>query len=158
MKQTHDGGCACGAVRIRVHGAPIVVHCCHCTICQRLGGSAFATNALIEADRLEVIRGEAVETRAPAGSTPDARPVFRCEACGSALWSHRPSFGERLRIFRVGVMDEPDLFSPDIHIFTAHKAAWVAIPDGLPWFETAYDPADVLTDEQRARIEAAQAD
>ncbi len=45
-----QGGCSCGRVRYRLERAPIVVHCCHCTLCQRETGSAFAINALVEAD------------------------------------------------------------------------------------------------------------
>src|SRR5687767_5604346 len=52
-----DGGCTCGAVRYRMHGPPMFVHCCHCTKCQTETGSAFAINALIEAERLETLAG-----------------------------------------------------------------------------------------------------
>ncbi|MDB5672687.1 MAG: hypothetical protein JWO25_3646, partial [Alphaproteobacteria bacterium] len=29
--ETLEGGCACRGVRYRVRGAPMFVHCCHCT-------------------------------------------------------------------------------------------------------------------------------
>jgi hypothetical protein len=48
MSGTFDGGCACGAVRYRMTSAPMAVHCCHCSDCQRQTGSAFVLNALIE--------------------------------------------------------------------------------------------------------------
>lgn len=47
-----ESGCDCGRVRYRLHGAPLVVHACHCRWCQRETGSAFALNAMIERDRL----------------------------------------------------------------------------------------------------------
>ncbi|NNL18586.1 MAG: aldehyde-activating protein, partial [Boseongicola sp.] len=40
-----EGGCTCGHVRYRVSSEPMIVHCCHCTWCQRQSGSAFAVNA-----------------------------------------------------------------------------------------------------------------
>ena len=46
-----EGGCDCGSVRYRLLSAPLFVHCCHCRWCQRESGSAFALNAMIEADR-----------------------------------------------------------------------------------------------------------
>jgi len=50
-----EGGCDCRAVRYRVLGAPLFVHCCHCRWCQRESGSAFALNALFETERVECL-------------------------------------------------------------------------------------------------------
>jgi len=47
-----EGGCTCRAVRYRVDTAPLFVHACHCRWCQRETGSAFALNAMIEAERV----------------------------------------------------------------------------------------------------------
>jgi hypothetical protein len=47
-----DGGRTCRAVRYRMRTKPLFTHCCHCRWCQRETGSAFALNALIEADRV----------------------------------------------------------------------------------------------------------
>ncbi|KAH8174067.1 glutathione-dependent formaldehyde-activating [Sarocladium implicatum] len=43
-----QGGCPCGLVRFQLELPPLIVHCCHCTACQRQQGSAFAINAVIE--------------------------------------------------------------------------------------------------------------
>ncbi|EFY88692.1 glutathione-dependent formaldehyde-activating [Metarhizium acridum CQMa 102] len=50
-----QGGCPCGYVRYQVNQAPLLVHCCHCTSCQRELGTAFAINAIIESDQLELL-------------------------------------------------------------------------------------------------------
>jgi hypothetical protein len=51
--------------------APLFVHCCHCHCrwCQRESGSAFALNALAEADRLRLVQGgvEVVDTPSESG-------------------------------------------------------------------------------------------
>jgi len=52
-----SGSCFCGAVRYRLETPPMFVHCCHCTDCQKQTGSAFAINALIEADRVILLSG-----------------------------------------------------------------------------------------------------
>jgi hypothetical protein len=53
-----EGGCACGQVRYRLTSAPMFVNCCHCRDCQRQTGGAFAINALIETDRIELTAGK----------------------------------------------------------------------------------------------------
>ena len=58
-----DGGCDCRQVRYRMTDTPLFVHCCHCRWCQRETGASFALNALIEADRVELLIG------VPASST-----------------------------------------------------------------------------------------
>ena len=45
MSEAHLGGCACGAVRYRVHGQPVLGTVCHCRFCQRRLASAFAVMA-----------------------------------------------------------------------------------------------------------------
>ena len=51
-----EGGCTCTAVRFRMTSRPLFVHCCHCRWCQRETGASFALNALIEADRVQLLR------------------------------------------------------------------------------------------------------
>ena len=53
-----DGGCTCRFVRYRMTSTPLFVHCCHCRWCQRETGAAFALNAMIEADRVQLLEGE----------------------------------------------------------------------------------------------------
>ena len=53
-----EGGCDCRYIRYRMTDKPLFVHCCHCRWCQRETGSAFVLNAMIEADRVELLHGE----------------------------------------------------------------------------------------------------
>jgi hypothetical protein len=138
---TGDGGCACGAVRYRLESAPMFVHCCHCRDCQRQTGSAFALNALIETDRVAVLAGE---PQAVAVPTDSGRPhrIFRCAACQTALWSEYGGVA-KLRFVRVGTLDDPAAIAPDVHIYTRSKVPWVALPAGIPAFESYYDAKKV---------------
>jgi hypothetical protein len=75
-----EGGCGCGQVRYRLERAPLVVHCCHCTLCQREGGSAFCINAVVE--------GEHVKALPPARATVPPSAVRVAEEplpCGPPL-------------------------------------------------------------------------
>src|SRR3954465_14675267 len=101
-----EGGCACGAVRYRMEKPPLVAHACHCSQCQTLSGSAFALNAVIEADRVILLAGEPepVPVTGPSGKPPS---IPRCPRCKVALWSHYPQAGERIAFVRAITLDEP---------------------------------------------------
>ena len=136
-----DGGCACGAVRYRLTGAPMFVHCCHCLDCQRQTGSAFVLNALIETDRITLVKGE---PQAIAVPTDSGRPhrIFRCPSCQTAVWSEYGGVA-KLRFVRIGTLDEPSALAPDVHIYTRSKQPWVSLPAGVPSFEAYYSSKEV---------------
>jgi hypothetical protein len=133
-----DGGCDCSFVRYRMRTAPLFVHCCHCRWCQRESGAAFALNALVEADRLELLAGEPRIVDTPSESGRGQR-IARCPHCFVALWSHYAGSGPRVAFVRVGTLDDPDALPPDIHIYTASKQPWVQLPPGVPAVPEYYD-------------------
>jgi hypothetical protein len=139
MKEGYaDGGCACGQVRFRLASRPLFVNGCHCRWCQRESGSAFAINALIEADRVKVLKGAPARIKTPSNSGL-GQIVLRCPDCQVALWSHYSGAGERVAFVRVGALDDPDRLPPDIHIFTQSKQPWVVLPEGVPAVPEYYD-------------------
>ncbi len=149
-----EGGCTCGAVRYRMTSRPMFVHCCHCRWCQRETGASFALNAMIEADRVVLLRGspEAVDTPSESGK---GQKIVRCPDCHIALWSNYAGAGDALRFIRVGTLDEPDRLTPDVHIYTASKQPWVVLPPGIPAFEGYYDRNELWPKESLARRRAA---
>ena len=149
-----EGGCTCGAVRYRMTSKPMFVHCCHCRWCQREAGASFALNAMIEAERVVLLRGrpEAVETPSESGK---GQKITRCPDCHIALWSNYAGAGDALRFIRVGTLDEPDRLTPDVHIYTASKQPWVVLPPGAPAFEQYYDRNELWPEESLARRRAA---
>ena len=148
-----EGGCACGAVRYRMTGAPMFVHCCHCTSCQTETGSAFVINALIEGERIEMLVGapEAVMTPSESGK---GQEIMRCPTCHVALWSHYATLGRKLAFVRVGTLDAPGAVPPDVHIFTRSKLPWVVLPAGVPAVEVYYDSAALWPEASLARRKA----
>ena len=138
----YEGGCACGNVRYRLSDDPIVVHCCHCRWCQRESGAAFALNAVIEAERVELLAEEPERIETPSASGK-GQAVFRCPLCKVALWSHYAGAGERADFIRVGTLDDPDACPPDVHIFTESKQPWVVLPEDAEGFAIFYSGADV---------------
>lgn len=146
-----EGGCTCRAVRYRLESAPLFVHCCHCRWCQRETGSAFALNAMIEADRVTLLAGapEVVLTPSLSGR---GQKIARCPTCRVAVWSNYPGAGDAIRFVRVGTLDEPDRLPPDIHIFTSSKQPWVVLPAGVPAVAEYYDPKEMWPEEVRRRF------
>jgi len=136
--ESFDGGCTCGHVRYRMHGTPLFVHCCHCRWCQRETGASFALNAMIEADRVEILAGEVDVVLTPSNSGRGQK-IARCPRCRIAVWSNYAGAGDAVRFVRVGTLDAPDRFPPDIHIFTMSKQPWVVLPPGVPAVPEYYD-------------------
>jgi len=148
-----EGGCTCGAVRYRVSGPPLIVHCCHCRWCQRETGASFALNALYEADRVVVLRGTPEVVPTPSASGRDQR-IARCPQCRMALWSNYAGAGEAVRFVRIGTLDNPDALPPDIHIYTASKQPWVVLPEGAAAVPEYYDREAVWPAASLARWRA----
>jgi len=122
-----SGACACREVRFRLESPPMFVHCCHCTWCQRETGSAFAVNALIEANRVTLLQGEPQRVLTPSQSGK-GQVIWRCPSCRVALWSNYSGAGEAVRFVRVGTLDRGHGLEPDIHIYTSTRQPWVQIP------------------------------
>jgi hypothetical protein len=133
-----EGGCTCRQIRYRLLGRPLFVNCCHCRWCQRETGTAFALNAMIEADRVELLSGTPDVVVTPTNSGKGQK-IARCPTCKVAVWSNYAGAGDLVRFVRVGTVDNPDALPPDIHIFTASKQPWVILPPQTPAVPEYYD-------------------
>ncbi len=153
---TCEGGCTCRHVRYRLTSKPLFVHCCHCRWCQRETGGAFAINAMIEADRVQLLQGEVEVVHTPSLSGKGQK-ISRCPQCRIAVWSNYAGAGDAVRFVRVGTLDNPDLLPPDIHIFTASKQPWVLLPPGTPAVREYYKASEMWPKESLARRAALMA-
>jgi len=145
------GGCTCKHVRYRLTMRPMIVHCCHCTWCQRETGTAFAVNAVIEAGAVHLTDGdvEVIDTPSQSGN---GQKIARCPKCRISVWSNYHQSGPGIRFIRVGTLDQPSAFPPDIHIYTSSKQPWVVIPDGAPSMPEFYDPRKVWSADTLGRF------
>lgn len=152
MTNRIEGGCTCGEVRYEVHSPPLIVHCCHCRLCQRQTGTAFALNALIEAERVQMTKGdlEILTVSSPSGK---GQTIARCQSCRVAVWSnyHMGGLRDYIRFIRVGTLDNPDLMPPDVHIFTSTKQPWVQLPEGDMSYAEFYPYEEVWSADCLAR-------
>tara|TARA_R110002049_G_scaffold105730_4_gene252615 strand:+ start:4416 stop:4928 length:513 start_codon:yes stop_codon:yes gene_type:complete len=153
--QTREGGCTCGHVRYQVTSEPMIVHCCHCRGCQKNSGSSFALNALFEADRVQLISGEGeveeITVPTPGGT---GQIITRCSKCKVAVWSiyNMGGLRERIRFIRVGTLDDPDQFPPDVHIYTCSKQPWVILPREDQSAEVFYNFKETWSPESMERL------
>jgi hypothetical protein len=122
------GRCLCGAVRYRIHGAPLTMYHCHCQQCRRASGASFATNLLVRSESFVLEAG--AELLAGFESSPGKRRHF-CSRCGSPIFSAAAATPS-LRSVRGGTLDgDPGLRAVG-HFHVASKPAWFEIRDELP--------------------------
>lgn len=148
------GRCTCGEVVYELTDTPMFVHCCHCTWCQRETGSAFAVNALVEADKVLLIQGSPEGVHVPSNSGA-GQTIYRCPSCRSALWSHYGAAKEAVCFVRVGTLEHPNSCPPDIHIFTSSKQDWVKLNDSAPVMAEYYQRSKYWPEQSIARYKRA---
>lgn len=158
LQEHHGGGCSCGRTRYKLTGSALIVHACHCRMCQRLTGSTNAVNVLIEAANVTLLSGETVKVlaRTPSG---EGQVITRCKFCFDAIWSEYRRFTKWHRVtvwfVRAGTLDAPDAFPPDVHIYTESKQPHVCLGDDKPAFQAFYNPLKVWRAGSLARLAAA---
>ncbi|MEZ5667958.1 MAG: GFA family protein [Alphaproteobacteria bacterium] len=119
------GGCQCGAVRYALLAPPYDPHLCHCRMCQKATGSAFAVLAGVAWADFAVTRGSIAEF----ASSDIGRRGF-CRDCGTPLTYHRVG-GDGVGV-TVGSMDRPERVAPTEQHGVEAMLAWAATLPGLP--------------------------
>lgn len=156
----HSGGCACGRVRYRLLDTPLIVHACHCRMCQRLSGGTNAVNAVIEAAKVELLTGETFETEAltPSGH---GQVITRCAACHVAIWSEyrvmKARTGVALKFVRAGTLDDPRCCPPDVHIFSDTMQPHAVPGAAKPVYPAFYDLSVLWPEVSLTRLSRARA-
>lgn len=137
MSNFHFGGCACGAVRYRVDGEPVLGTVCHCRFCQRRLASAFALLATFDEDKVELLQGEVAEREYRSDESGRWLRMRFCPGCGTTV-SHTAELRPGKRTVAGGTFDEPGWFRIDRHIWARSKLPWVTIPAGVAVYEQGY--------------------
>ena len=126
------GRCLCGAIAFRVTGQPRDVHHCHCGMCRRATGGAFAT--LVWVRRAGVNwHGEPGRYRASAIATRGF-----CPRCGTSLFLDYDG-NDQLALL-LGACDRPARLVPTHHYGIESKLPWVDLQENLPGKPTDLDP------------------
>lgn len=131
----YTGGCLCGAIRFEILG-PIrnVIHC-HCSMCRKAQGGAFATNGIVRATDFRLLSG--AENLNGYEATPGEVRHF-CRICGSPVMSRSDERPDQIRL-RLGSIESDIEERPGAHVFVSSKANWDVICDSLPQYDS-YEP------------------
>ena len=140
MNQTRTpvltGGCQCGAVRYALYATPHNPHVCHCRMCQKAFGAAYAPLA-------NVANADFAWTRGRPAVWKSSSVVERgfCAHCGTPL-SFRYTDAARIG-FSIGSLDDPAAVVPQKAFGTESKLPWADAVPGLPASTTKGDiPAE----------------
>ncbi|MCL1079075.1 GFA family protein [Parashewanella spongiae] len=127
----YEGSCLCGNVKFEIHTEITDIIHCHCSLCRKSSGTAYATNGFVNADKFNLVQGKNqinfFELR------PGKKRHF-CLNCASPIFSSNDSDVSRIRI-RLGVIDSPIMERPLSHNFVTSKACWDNLDDQLPRYE-----------------------
>ena len=126
-----EGRCYCGAVRYVAEGEPMMKGQCHCRECQYISGGSANVFMAMPVDGFRYMAGQPRQF----SRTDLERPVTRefCGECGTQLVTLVP--GLPAVIVKVGTLDDPSLFTPQVAIYTVDKQAFHHIPAEMPAFE-----------------------
>lgn len=122
------GGCQCGKVTYEADSTISDLSHCHCSMCRKLHGAAFATFASVAGESFRWSEGEDI-LRTYASSDKIDRKF--CSNCGSQLvvfYKPEPD----LVYLTMGTVDGNPECPPDYHQFAGSKAPWHEITDGKP--------------------------
>ena len=132
----YKGQCLCGLIKYEVKEIEPRMGHCHCSMCRKFHGAAFATLGEAKADNFHWVAGEA---RLKTYLAPNGTKRQFCDNCGSSLIFVPSNDTGELIEFSMGTLDSKIELKPDAHIFTNYGASWYEIGDNLPQFTEGRD-------------------
>lgn len=116
-----DGGCRCGATRIRVTKPPLLTMACHCAGCQKMSASAYSLSIGVSSAGFEIIAGEPVL----GGEGRDMHHF--CPRCMTWMFTTPPGFDWLVNV-RAPVLDDHLWIVPFMEVYTAEGYQWAKTP------------------------------
>lgn len=132
MSGPYRGSCLCTKVRFEVDEFEPRTGNCHCSMCRKFHGAAYATIAEAKRNHFRWISGEELINgyRAENGTTRSF-----CSNCGSSLSFSSPNADPDLVEIALGCFDDEVPVRPDAHIYVASGAKWAIPEDDLPQYK-----------------------
>lgn len=128
----YSGSCLCGAIQYEVSGPITSIIHCHCSVCRRACGTAYATNGFVQTSDFKLKTGA---DNLSSFSTKPGQPRFFCKTCGSPIYKSNDTDPTRIRL-RIGTLTSDIEERPISHNFVTSKANWDAIESHLPQYES----------------------
>jgi len=127
----YHGSCLCGTVKFSISSKIQDIVFCHCSLCRKAQGSAFATNGNVKASHFKFISGEGNLSTYQYSET---QSKLFCSSCGSPIMSKNSLNPDVIRI-RLGTIESDINEVPEAHIFVSSKAKWDTICDDIPQYD-----------------------
>lgn len=124
------GGCLCGRVRYEFGEESGGGHC-HCIDCRKSSGTGHCSHMIVPEPSFSV-RGEVKFFDKPADSGNMVSRGF-CPNCGSALYSLNAGMPGVVFV-RASSLDDPEVFKPQMVVYTNRAASWDHMDRSLPGF------------------------
>jgi len=139
MDDQYQGGCLCGSIRYSVRQFHEAIANCHCTMCRKFSGAAYATYASVDLADFRWLEGVDLLThyRAKNGTTRSF-----CRQCGSGLVFAASSPPDGIIEIALATIDGDVAVHPDAHIYVADKANWTTIGDDLAIYPQGRDSSE----------------
>ncbi len=117
----YEGSCLCSKVKYKMLSEPTKVSHCHCTMCQKQHGAAFATYASVPKNELVYTSG--LECLAEYCSSSTIKRKF-CKVCGSSIeWSGSSEYPDWASI-AIATLDTPYKPKKIVEIYNETKVCW----------------------------------
>ena len=120
--------CECGALRLHVTAAPVHVHGCTCTRCQRSTGSVMKLSAWFPEDSVRV-DGAFTTWRYAGTDDPDLTACF-CPTCGGGRFFRSGDYLRGTIGIAVGAFADPAFPAPDHIHWWPDRPRWLGTPLG----------------------------
>ena len=140
MNAGFSGGCLCGAVRYESSADAVIAGHCHCEHCRKTSGTGHGSHLGIPKDAFTVT-GEVRFYDAPTDSGNMVSRGF-CPTCGSAIYSTNSGMPD-LVFPRASSLDDPEVFKPQVVVYTKRAASWDHMDPSLPAFEAMLPQQDM---------------
>ena len=121
---SYKGTCFCGAVELRVTGAPAAMGYCHCESCRKWSAGPINGFTLWRPSAVEVTKG--ADQIDAYNKTPRSTRKW-CRKCGGHLFTEHPHW-ELADVYAATIPDFP--FAPGVHV--NYQETVLRVRDGLP--------------------------
>jgi hypothetical protein len=130
--KTRTASCNCGQLRVTCVGpAPERISLCHCHLCQKQSGSAFAIQARFPREEV-TIEGKSTAWKFPIegaepvtyrNCTSEGGEFHFCPVCGATVWYTADTDASRIGV-KIGTFADPTFPAPKISGFEEYRHPW----------------------------------
>lgn len=136
MAISFTGSCNCGSLRLEADGHPLFQGFCRCTDCRKASGGHSAAITRLRED--VKVSGD-FRSYVTTGDSGAAVHRNFCPTCGCLAFNLYPGEVGIISI-NAGLLDNPEVFDPEVVLYERSAVAWDHIDPRLPRFEEMRPP------------------